>query len=97
MPQERFEITIDDAKAVRGARSIRRGLDDIAVGTAAMASTSLSVGYVVWVLRGGTLLASMLSAIPAWRTFDPLSIIETFKEDESDEEDRETLVSMVQS
>jgi VCBS repeat-containing protein len=36
---------------------------------------SLSAGMVTWALRGGTLLASMISTIPVWKGFDPLPII----------------------
>jgi hypothetical protein len=36
---------------------------------------SLSAGLVTWALRGGALLASMVSAIPVWKGFDPLPII----------------------
>ena len=39
MPQERLEIAIDDKKAVRGARNIRRSLDDIATGALAAAKS----------------------------------------------------------
>ena len=35
----------------------------------------LSVGYVVWLLRGGVLVSSMLSALPAWQMVDPLPVL----------------------
>jgi hypothetical protein len=38
-------------------------------------STGLSVGYVLWLLRGGVLLASLLTSIPAWRLLDPLPVL----------------------
>ena len=34
----------------------------------ASAAVSLSVGYVVWLLRGGVLVSTFLSAMPAWRS-----------------------------
>ena len=37
------------------------------------------VGYVVWLLRGGSLAASVFSAIPAWCSFDPLPIVDSFE------------------
>ena len=49
------------------------------VGSAAVVTTSLSVGYVVWMLRGGTLVASFMSSIPAWCSFDPLPIVDSFE------------------
>ncbi|WP_342347575.1 cadherin domain-containing protein [uncultured Nitrospira sp.] len=31
---------------------------------------------VAWLVRGGTLLASMLATLPAWRSFDPIAILD---------------------
>ena len=41
---------------------------------AVVASVSLSAGFVVWMLRAGSLLASLLTTKPAWSDFDPLPI-----------------------
>jgi hypothetical protein len=38
-------------------------------------STGLSVGYVIWLVRGGALIGSMLSAMPAWQMIDPLPVL----------------------
>ena len=38
-------------------------------------TTGLSVGYVIWLVRGGALLGSMLSAMPAWQMIDPLPVL----------------------
>lgn len=54
-------------------------LQTLAVGTTAVVSSGLSVGYVIWLLRGGTLLASMVSALPAWVAFDPLPVLDSFE------------------
>ncbi|CAN5214216.1 hypothetical protein BH11PSE10_BH11PSE10_14400 [soil metagenome] len=35
----------------------------------------LSIGYVVWLVRGGVLVSSMLSALPAWQMIDPLPVL----------------------
>jgi hypothetical protein len=58
-------------------------IEALVVGTTATITTTLSVGYVVWLLRGGTLLASLASALPAWACLDPLAIF-----DDSEDEDR---------
>jgi hypothetical protein len=42
-------------------------------------STGLSVGYVLWLVRGGLLLTSVLSALPAWQVVDPLPVLGTMK------------------
>ena len=63
------------------------------VGSAIAVSSGLSVGYVVWLIRGGTLLASVLSSMPAWQLADPLPILAgTKEEDEGDEESLETII-----
>jgi ornithine cyclodeaminase/alanine dehydrogenase-like protein (mu-crystallin family) len=36
---------------------------------------SLTAGFVTWVLRAGSLLASAVSAMPLWREFDPMPIL----------------------
>ena len=38
-------------------------------------TTGLSVGYVVWLVRGGVLVSSMLSALPAWQLIDPMPVL----------------------
>ncbi len=57
------------------------------MGSAMAMTTGLSVGYVVWLTRGGLLLASLISALPAWRVIDPLPILGSLssREDEGDE------------
>jgi hypothetical protein len=52
------------------------------------------VGYVVWLARGGMLLASLLSSMPAWRAIDPLPVLANFRDDDDDADD-ESLDSLV--
>jgi hypothetical protein len=52
--------------------------ESLVVGTTAVSVTGLTVGYVLWLLRGGTLLASLVSSLPAWCAFDPLPILDNF-------------------
>ena len=67
-------------------------VEKIVVGSAAVVSTSLSVGYVVWILRGGSILTTFMSALPAWQSFDPLPILQSF--DRKDEGDDDSLLSI---
>jgi predicted outer membrane repeat protein len=66
----------------------QRGLDQIhrdlqlqdATHQAALAesiaiTSGVSVGYALWLLRGGVLLSSMLSALPAWQMVDPIPVL----------------------
>ena len=45
-------------------------------------------------VRGSiSLLTTFLSSLPAWQSFDPLAVLESF--DEAEDDDKETLVSIV--
>lgn len=57
--------------------SIRQqlSLDRHTIASTLAVSTGLSVGYVLWLVRGGVLLSSLLTAMPAWRLIDPLPIL----------------------
>ena len=52
--------------------------DQLVAGTVAVVSAGLTVGYIVWMLRGGQLMLSLMSAVPAWSMFDPLPILDDF-------------------
>ena len=67
----------------------------LVVGTTAAVGSSLTVGYVIWLLRGGSLVVGMISSLPAWTVIDPLPILDasagTF-----DSEDKDTLQSIIE-
>jgi len=65
------------------------------VGSAIAVSTGLSVGYVVWLLRGGMLLSSLLSSIPAWQILDPLPVLAGVRDDQESDDD-ESLASILE-
>ena len=67
--------------------------EKIVVGSTAVVSTSISVGYVIWILRGGSLLTAFMSAMPAWQAFDPLPVLQSFEKHNDDEDD--TFLSIV--
>jgi hypothetical protein len=62
------------------------------VGSAIATTTGLSVGYVVWLIRGGMLLSSVLSSMPAWQIADPLPILAGSKKDDDDDESLEKII-----
>src|ERR1051326_2872585 len=72
----------------RGAAGHRWVSGSIAVG-----SFGLTVGYVLWLLRGGALLASLLSSLPAWRLIDPLPVLSRVDDEDDAEEDQDAFVS----
>jgi hypothetical protein len=64
-------------------------------GSVFVVSTGLSVGYVLWLLRGGALIASLLSSLPAWRLVDPLPVLGSMggRAGEEDDDSLEDLVA----
>jgi hypothetical protein len=70
-------------------------IEQVVVGSTAVVSTSVSVGYVMWLLRGGSLLTTFLSSLPAWQAFDPLAVLESFDENGDQGTDDESLESLV--
>jgi VCBS repeat-containing protein len=62
-----------------------RSADDVRVQAIMGATLSLTAGIVSWVLRGGSLLASLMSTVPLLNRFDPFPILKN-REDEEDVE-----------
>ena len=58
------------------AENSQGGPINLPMAGAVVASVSLSSGFVVWMLRSGALLASLLAARPAWTNLDPLPIFD---------------------
>lgn len=61
-------------------------LDQSVTISVASVSLGVSVLYVLWLIRGGVLLGSYLSALPAWRLLDPLPVLSRV-DDEPEEDD----------
>ena len=72
-------------------------LEHWASGSIAVGSFGLTVGYVFWLLRGGALLASLLSSLPAWRLIDPLPVLSRVDEEEDLDEDQDAFVSFAEA
>ena len=102
-----FSVALEAMDAVFENGAFARDLDSIRdnvetelvltkakVGSTVAVSTGLSVGYVMWLIRGGVLVSSMLSSLPAWRFVDPLPVLSHLSDDE--DEDDESLSAMVE-
>jgi hypothetical protein len=50
-----------------------------------VASVTLTVGFVSWLLQTGSLLATALSTSPLWRAIDPVPVLVAGKDDEENE------------
>jgi hypothetical protein len=53
--------------------------EKLIVGMASGIGGTFFVGYVIWALRGASLLASAIASLPLWRCFDPLTVFPTPK------------------
>jgi hypothetical protein len=81
---------------LRDAMHDEASLTKTVVGSSLVATTGLSIGYVLWLIRGGMLLSSVLSSLPAWRLVDPLPILASLDKEVDDEHtDDESLESLV--
>jgi hypothetical protein len=74
--------------------------EKIIAGAAIGFSFSAIAGYVLWALRGITLAASAVTALPMWRFFDPLAIVSDPKKknqnDDDDDDDEKTLKEIIE-
>ena len=68
--------------------------DTLLAGISVALSAGISVGYIVWLLRSELLLASVLSAMPAWRLVDPVPVLNSVSDADHDESD-ESLSDLV--
>jgi hypothetical protein len=60
-------------------------VQDKLVASGVAVSGGLSVGYVIWLLRGGLLLSSLLSSLPAWHAVDPMPVLARRGEEDDEE------------
>ncbi|HEY8358704.1 MAG TPA: hypothetical protein VIL30_14695, partial [Ramlibacter sp.] len=90
---EQFQQTLRSEAFLEQMNKMRDGLrqefdlDKTVSISVAGVSLGLSVAYVLWLVRGGVLVGSYLSALPAWRLLDPLPVLAHAGEEEEDEED----------
>ena len=65
------------------------------VATVAGISGVLTVGYVLWLVRSGFVVASFVSTMPAWQMVDPLAVVE-YGSSNIDDVDDDALEDMIQ-
>jgi len=86
-----------NAEWLRQFDDMRRGIDSESQESdqAALASVvmggGLSVGYVLWLLRGGLLLSTLVSTLPAWAVIDPLPVLSRAKRDDDEDDGDDAL------
>ena len=71
-------------------------------GSAAGVTSVLSVGYVLWTIRSGWLVTSLLAQLPAWQLIDPLVVLDYLDEESGEagrnrgDDDDDSLESMLE-
>ena len=66
-------FALADEASGKGLAMLSSG--QLLLGATTIASTAISVGYVIWLIRCGSPVASMLASLPTWCSFDPLPIL----------------------
>ena len=51
--------------------------EELVVETTTVAGTTLTVGYIVWLLRSGSIVFGLVSSLPAWTMMDPLPVLQS--------------------
>jgi hypothetical protein len=93
IPLEQFEASLTDASWRDAVDQMRERFDkplrveQMLIASSVTVGGGLSVGYIVWLLRGGLLVSSLLSSLPAWQSIDPLPVLGKREEDEGDGQD----------
>ena len=94
--QNQRGIFLGDLDAAQEDIQALMGMQTQVVSSSIAVTSGLSVGYVLWLTRGGLLVASLLSSLPAWRLIDPIPVLAQLRlEGESDDEEDESLDSLV--
>ncbi|KPK36236.1 MAG: hypothetical protein AMK70_03075, partial [Nitrospira bacterium SG8_35_1] len=66
---------------LRNAVESIEGQEKIIIKTVVGGTVILSVGLATWILRGGSLAASVLTTMPIWKGFDPLNVLPLTKKE----------------
>jgi hypothetical protein len=76
---DKMSYELEKAASIENAKT--KFADDVIVGIV----LSISAGFVSWILRAGSLLASFMSIAPLWKQFDPLPILGAAKKKKGSE------------
>ncbi|NQV28995.1 MAG: tandem-95 repeat protein [Rhodopirellula sp.] len=73
--------------------------EELVVETTTVAGTTLTVGYIVWLLRSGSFVFGLISSLPAWTMMDPLPVLQSGLErcGDGDNSDDDSLLGILQA
>jgi hypothetical protein len=80
------------AEAEKQTTSLLNYRQLVSTSAAVTATTSFTIGYVIWTLRGGILLTSVIAQLPAWHVIDPLVVLDSLRGENDDGESLENIV-----
>jgi parallel beta-helix repeat protein len=86
----------EDLQKVRDEATNSLKLDKNVVASTTAVSATLSIGYVIWLVRGGALLSSLLASMPAWKMMDPLPILGSMGGSDDADQDDDSLDAMIE-
>ena len=91
---------LSDLDSFKDLLSFKFSIPQGVAGSVLFSTVGLSVGYVMWTIHGGYLVASMLSSLPAWALVDPLPVLEYLDDSEDSKKsqrqgDKESLDSII--
>ncbi len=87
-----YQHLYDSLEQLRSEQSLFQLGETHLIGSAVTVSSGLTVGYVVWMIRGGMLASSVMVSLPAWQIADPLPILAGGKNADEDEESLESII-----
>jgi hypothetical protein len=85
---------VDELDRMRETIAVEPTVEHKIVGSTVAVTGAMSVGYVIWLLRGGLLLSSLLSSLPAWHSMDPMPVLARSGNSEDDGEDDDPLETL---
>jgi hypothetical protein len=94
---DQMRKVMSDSAFVNDVQKVRDDIikfDGKVIASTTAVSASLSIGYVIWLVRGGALISSLLASIPAWQLVDPLPVLGNMGGG-SDTDDDESLDDMI--
>jgi hypothetical protein len=85
---------VNDVQKVRDDANKTIKFDAKVVASTTAVSAGISIVYVIWLVRGGALLSSLLASLPAWQLMDPLPVLGSMGGGDSNDDD-ESLDEMI--